>query len=131
MNINIKKILWMILGCIGVVLGGIGAILPMLPSVPFLLLAAVGFAKSSKRLHDWFINTKLYKENLEDYAAGRGMTRKTKVRIMITVTLLMSFGFFMMCRKALYVPCVILGGVWLFHMIYFSFAVKTYIPQAD
>ena len=93
---NIKKILWIILGCIGVGLGAVGAVVPMLPGFPFLMLAAVSFAKSSEKLHTWFINTKLYKDNLEDYAAGRGMTKKTKVRIMITVTLLMSFGFFML-----------------------------------
>lgn len=126
---NIKKIIWIILGCIGVGLGAVGAVVPMLPAFPFLMLAAVSFAKSSEKLHTWFINTKLYKDNLEDYAAGRGMTKKTKVRIMITVTLLMSFGFFMMFRKSLYIPCAILGGVWLFHIIYFSCAVKTYIPQ--
>ena len=90
---NIKKIFWIILGCIGVGLGAVGAVVPMLPAFPFLLLAAFSFARSSEKLHTWFINTKLYKDNLEDYVAGKGMTVKTKVRIMITVTLLMSIGF--------------------------------------
>lgn len=101
---NIKKIFWIILGCISVGLGAVGAVVPMLPAFPFLMLATVSFAKSSKKLHTWFINTKLYKDNLEDYVAGRGMTKKTKIRIMTTVTVLMSFGFFMMFRKALYIP---------------------------
>ena len=127
---NIKKILWIILGCIGVGLGAIGAVVPMIPAFPFLMLAAVSFAKSSQKLHTWFINTKLYKDNLEDFVAGRGMTKKTKVRIMITVTFLMSFGFFMMFRKALFVPCAVLGGVWLFHIIYFTLGVKT-IPRIE
>lgn len=122
---NIKKIFWIILGCIGVGLGAVGTVVPMLPAFPFLMLATVSFAKSSERLHTWFINTKLYKDNLEDYVAGRGMTKATKIRIMVTVTLLMSFGFFMMLRKALYVPCMILGGVWLFHILYFALGVKT------
>lgn len=122
---NIRRILWIILGCIGVGFGAVGAVVPMLPAFPFLMLATISFAKSSEKLHTWFINTRLYKDNLEDYVAGRGMTRKTKIRIMITVTLLMSFGFFMMFRKALYIPCAILGGVWLFHIIYFALGVKT------
>ncbi len=122
---NIKKIFWIILGCIGVGLGAVGTVVPMLPAFPFLMLATVSFAKSSERLHTWFINTKLYKDNLEDYVAGRGMTKATKIRIMVTVTLLMSFGFFMMFRKALYVPCTILGCVWLFHILYFALGVKT------
>ena len=129
---NIKKIFWIILGCIGVGLGAVGTVVPMLPAFPFLMLATVSFAKSSERLHTWFINTKLYKDNLEDYVAGRGMTKATKIRIMVTVTLLMSFGFFMMLGKSLYVPCMILGGVWLFHILYFALGVKTIpVPAAE
>ena len=58
---NIKKILYIVLGTIGLILGAIGAVLPLLPAFPFLLLATVCYAKSSKRLHNWFINTKLFK----------------------------------------------------------------------
>lgn len=122
---NPKKIFFIVLGCIGVGLGAVGAVVPMIPAFPFLLLAAYSFAKSSEKLHTWFINTNLYKNNLESYVKGQGMTWKTKIRIMITVTLLMSFGFFMMIRKDLYIPCAILGGVWLFHILYFCFGVKT------
>ncbi len=128
---QIKRLLWIILGCISVGLGVVGAIVPMLPAFPFLLLATVSFAKSSKKLHTWFINTKLYKNNLETYIKGQGMSKKVKIRVMITVTLLMTFGFFMMFRKSLFIPCIILGGVWLFHIIYFSFGVKTYCPEKE
>lgn len=126
-----KKIFYIILGCIGVGLGAVGAVLPMLPAFPFLLLAAFCFGKSSEKLHTWFVGTKLYKNNLETYIKGQGMTWKTKIRIMITVTLLMSFGFFMMIRKDLYIPCAILGGVWLFHILYFTFGVKKYEPKVE
>lgn len=126
-----KKIFFIILGCIGVVLGAIGAVLPMLPAFPFLLLAAFSFGKSSEKLHTWFIGTKLYKNNLESFVSGQGMTRKTKIKVMITVTLLMAFGFFMMFRKALYIPCAILGGVWLFHILFFCFGVKKYEPKQE
>ncbi|MBQ8638851.1 MAG: YbaN family protein [Lachnospiraceae bacterium] len=122
---NVKKLLYVVLGCIGVGLGAVGAVVPLLPAFPFLLLAAFCFARSSNRLHTWFINTKLYKKNLESYVQGRGMTWETKIRIMITVTLLMGFGFTMMMLKALYVPCIILACVWVFHIIYFLAGVKT------
>lgn len=121
-----KKILWGILGCIGVGLGAIGAVLPMLPAFPFLLLAAFSFAKSSEKLHNWFIGTKLYKNNLESYVKGQGMTWKTKIRVMITVTILMSIGFTMMFWKSIYTPCIVLACVWVFHILYFTFGVKTY-----
>lgn len=120
---KIKKIIYIILGCIGVGMGAVGAVLPLLPAFPFLLLAAFCFAKSSERLHNWFTNTKLYKNNLESYLQGQGMTWRTKIRIMVTVTLLMSIGFLMMSRVP--VGRIVLAGVWLFHMIYFIFGVKT------
>ena len=124
---KLKKILYVILGCIGVGLGAVGAVVPMLPAFPFLLLAAFSFARSSEKLHNWFINTKLYKDNLEDYLAGKGMTKKTKVRIMVTVTLLMSIGFIMM--HAVPVGRIVLGCIWAFHILYFIFGVKTLPTQ--
>ena len=124
-KVNIRKMLWTALGCIGVGLGAVGAVVPMLPTFPLLMLATISFAKSSERLHQWFMNTKLYKDNLEDYVAGRGMTWKTKIRIMITVTLLMSIGFAMMGVKGIMVGCIVLTCVWVFHILYFCFGVKT------
>lgn len=120
---NMKKMIYIVLGCIGVGLGAVGAVVPLLPAFPFLMLAAFCFAKSSERLNNWFINTKRYKDNLETYVKGQGMTRKTKIRIMVTVTILMSIGFIMMHRVA--VGRIVLACVWLFHMIYFCFGVKT------
>lgn len=120
---KIRKIGYIVLGCVGVGLGAVGAILPLLPAFPFLLLAAFCFARSSERLDRWFKGTKLYKENLESFVQGKGMTKKTKVRIMVTVTLLMSIGFVMM--HAVPVGRVVLGCVWVFHILYFCFGVKT------
>ena len=120
---KIKKIMYITLGCIGVGLGALGAVLPLLPAFPFLLLAAFCFGKSSEKLHTWFIGTKLYKDNLESYIQGNGMTRKAKYRIMVTVTILMSIGFFMMHQVP--VGRIILGCVWVFHLLYFAFGVKT------
>lgn len=122
---KLKKILWTMLGCVGLGLGAVGVVVPLLPAFPFLLLALISFAKSSEKLHRWFISTRLYKNNLESYVQGRGMSWRTKRRVMLTVTLLMAIGFALMLRKALYLPCAILAGVWVFHLIYFAFRVKT------
>ena len=125
-----KKILYIILGCASVGLGAVGAIVPMLPAFPFLMLAAFCFARSSERLDSWFKNTKLYKDNLEDFVAGKGMTKRTKCRIMITVTLLMSIGFIMMGLKGIVTGCIALGCVWIFHLLYLLFGIKT-IPTME
>lgn len=125
---TIKKILYILLGCVGLALGAIGAVLPLLPAFPFLLLAAFSFARSSEKLHRWFTGTKLYKNNLESYIKGKGMTWKTKIRVMVTVTVLMSIGFIMMSRVP--VGRIVLGVVWIFHILYFIFGVRT-IEESD
>ena len=120
---KLKKMLLVIIGCIGVGLGALGVVLPILPTVPFLLLATFCFARSSERLNNWFIGTKLYKNNLESYVKGEGMTRKTKIKIMVTVTVLMMIGFIMMDQVL--VGRIVLACVWVFHILYFVFGVKT------
>ena len=118
-----KKIFWMFLGCIGLGLGAVGAVVPLLPAFPFLLLAAFGFGKSSEKLDLWFKETKLYKNNLESYAKGQGMTKKTKILVISTVTSLMTIGFLMM--GAVPIGRIVLFFVWVFHLIYFIYGVKT------
>lgn len=90
-----------------------------------VMLAAFCFARSSERVDRWFKGTKLYQENLKDFAAGKGMTARTKSRIMVTVTLLMTVALVAMGVKGIVAGCVVLGFVWAFHMVYFIWFVKT------
>ena len=122
---KIKKIIFIVLGCVCLALGCIGIVLPILPTVPFFLVTVFCFANSSEKLHKWFTGTEMYKKHLESFVKKKGMTLQTKLTIISSVTLLMGFGFFMMFRKAIYIPCIILGIVWLCHIIYFIFGVKT------
>ena len=89
------------------------------------MLATFSFAKSSKRMHTWFTNTKLYKDNLEDYVTKKAMTRQAKVRVMTTVTLLMCIGLVTMGLKGIMTGCIVLSIIWVFHVVYFLFGVKT------
>lgn len=123
---QIKKMLYLVTGILAGVLGTIGIFLPILPTVPLYLLAAFCFARSSERLHIWFTGTKLYRDNLESYVQGQGMTRKAKVRIMVSVTVIMTVGFVMMDQ--LLAARIVLALVWVFHILYFGFRVKT-IPE--
>ena len=52
-----KKILYVILGGTGLILGTLGSLIPVLPTAPFLLLAAFCFARASEKLDRWFRNT--------------------------------------------------------------------------
>ena len=122
---SIKRITFVLLGCVSLALAVIGVVLPILPTVPFLALAAFCFAKSSDQLNNWLINTKFYQNNLADFKAGKGMTVKTKVRILATVTLVMAVGLIAMLMKGVIVGSIILSVVWLGHIYYFGFKVKT------
>ena len=90
------KYLFIFLGFLFTILGAVGIFLPILPTVPFLLLASICFAKGSERFHNRFKSTKLYKNNLESFEKDRSMTLKTKWSILIPVTILLLVAFFMM-----------------------------------
>ena len=118
-----RKMVLLIFGFISLVLGVIGSAVPILPTFPFLLVAAISFGKSSEKLNKWFKNTKLYKNNVESYAKGQGMTICTKIKICATISILMIIGFLMMGNVP--IGRIVLFFVWIFHLVYFLFFVKT------
>ena len=127
---KLKQIIFLIIGCLSLALGCVGILLPILPTVPFFLLTVFCFANSSQKLHDWFIGTQMYKKHLESFVQKKGMTVRTKATILTSVTALMAVGFVLMLRKGIIVPCVILAVVWVCHLVYLLFGVKT-IPAAE
>lgn len=122
-KMKLRKLLFLILGCICMGLGCIGIALPILATVPFFLATVFFFANSSQRLHDWFVGTKMYKKHLETFVKKKGMTLCTKVTVISSVTLLMGIGFAAMGRVP--VGRIILAIVWICHIVYFVFGVKT------
>ncbi len=122
-NSKLRHCLWAAGGFLFFVLGMVGVVLPILPTSPFILVAAFCFARSSERLNSWFKSTKLYKQVLEGYVTKRSMTLKAKLTILVPVSALLAIGFALMGNVP--IGRIVLAIVWIGHVIYFGFIVKT------
>ncbi|HSH42626.1 MAG TPA: YbaN family protein [Arenicellales bacterium] len=77
--------LWITLGVGCLVLGAAGAVLPLLPTTPFLLLAAFCFARSSQRLHDWLVSHPTLGPPIADWHRERAIRRPAKILATLSV----------------------------------------------
>lgn len=114
--------LWAGAGFFAFGLGFLGAILPLLPTTPFILLAGVCFARSSEKVNTWFKGTKLYKLVFESYAQRRTMTLKAKLMLLGPLTVLLGISFMLLASVP--VARAIIAVVWTAHIVYFGFVVK-------
>ena len=119
---QIMKIIYIIIGLIATGLGFIGAFLPGLPTVPFLLLASFCFAKGSRRFDRWFKSTKLYKNHLEDFQKNRSMSLKAKIGILLFSSGMMLFPIIKFNNPYVRGTFVLLE---VFKYYYFIFKIKT------
>lgn len=73
------KVVWFIVGITALVLGVVGAVLPLLPTTPFILLAAYAFARSSDRLHGWLISHRVFGPMIRDWQAHGAIDPRAKL----------------------------------------------------
>ncbi|MEM1106595.1 MAG: YbaN family protein [Pseudomonadota bacterium] len=71
--------LWIAFGFVCVGAGVLGAVLPLLPTTPFLLLATFAFARSSPRLHAWLVNHKRFGPLIRNWNEHGAIGRRTKI----------------------------------------------------
>lgn len=81
---------WLMLGLVALGLGAAGVFVPLLPTVPFLLLAAVGFARSSERLHHWLLSHRIFGPPISDWRERGVVGRRAKWAA--TVSILATFA---------------------------------------
>lgn len=117
-----KRIIYISLGFLFIFLGVLGVALPFLPTTPFLLAAAFCLARGSEKFHRWFTGTKLYRKYLGDYVKHRGMTMAAKLKVLASVTVLLSVGCVL--TSSLHAR-IAMGVVLLGHWYYFLFRMKT------
>lgn len=122
------KLIFIALGFISVGFGLVGVVLPILPTVPFLLLASFFFAKGSKRFHNWFISTKLYRKHLESYVESRAMTLKSKLTILLPVSAMLIITFIFVGNLH---ARILLGVLFVGKYLYFFTQIRTVSPQEE
>jgi len=106
-----KQITFVGLGILMVALGTAGIFLPLVPTTPFLLLAAILFAKSSRRLSDWLLNHKHLGPYIHAWRNKTGLTVAQKLRISISFTFVMAISFYFV--EIVSIRCL-LCGIWAF-----------------
>lgn len=82
---DIKKIVLLSLGWISLILGMLGILLPVMPTTPFLILAAFLFSRSSKRFHHWLIKHRLFGPPLRDWLEQRAVRPRAKLAAAILI----------------------------------------------
>jgi len=87
------RVIWMITGLIALALGFVGVVLPLLPTTPFLLVAAYAFARSSPRLEAWLVNHKHFGALIRNWQRDGSIGRRTKISaaIVMALTFVLSF----------------------------------------
>jgi len=120
------RFLLIIAGTIFLGFGIIGIFLPILPTTPFLLLAAACYARSSKRFYNWLMNNKWFGNYIKNYREGRGVPLKVKVFItsLLWITILASV-FFIISNFLVEIILIIIAIGVTIHIL----TIKTFIKK--
>ncbi len=115
--------LWFVAGLLSVALGGIGIIVPGLPTTVFFIVAAACFSRSNKRFEQWVLNLPRIGTLVRDHRSGLGMPRRAKV-VAVTMILVVSTAsaVFAIGNRAVGAAVIALG---LIGALYVTFRVPT------
>jgi uncharacterized membrane protein YbaN (DUF454 family) len=91
---KVKRIFFIFAGTILLAIGAIGIVIPVLPTTPFLLLAAACFLRGSDRLHCWILNNRVFGKFIRNYREGKGITLRNKLLATVFLWLTISYSIF-------------------------------------
>jgi uncharacterized membrane protein YbaN (DUF454 family) len=108
---SIVRVLLLITGTISVVLGVVGIFLPILPTTPFLLLAAACYVRSSNKFYTWLVSHPVLSKYILAYLDGQGIPRKAKYYTLLVMWLTMSISAFIvpLWQVSVLLLCIGLG----------------------
>lgn len=117
MTKTLRNKLLICLGWMFVVIGAIGAVLPILPTTPFMLLALALFSKSSPRFHQMLLHNRWFGPALQQWETKKTVTQNTKIRAILLVITTFTISIFLVSHTIeLQIMLLLTGIVLLFFM---------------
>ncbi len=95
-----RKVVFLIVGFVSLGLAAAGAVLPLLPTTPFLLLAAACFLRSSRRLHRWLIGHPWFGSYIRDYREYGGITRRARSGTLLLLWISLAYAMLRAANSA-------------------------------
>ncbi|CAN5119678.1 YbaN family protein [soil metagenome] len=110
-----RRILYLVAGFASLLLGGIGIVVPLLPTVPFVILAAFCFARSSPRLESWLLDHRHFGHHIHNWRAKGAITRKGKRAALaaFAISAIIGLVFSPMPWKLIPLAAALIGGTWI------------------
>lgn len=114
---DIKRYLFIGIGFLCVLLAAIGLFLPLLPTTPFLLLASFLFLRSSKRLHHWLLNHKVFGRFIHDYLVHKSIPLRTKILAIICLWVSLGLSIFLVQKPVVSIILPLVGVGVTIHLL--------------
>lgn len=115
---KIKRLLLLAAGTLSLAIGIIGIFVPILPTTPFLLLAAGCYLRSSPRFYNWLMGNRFFGNYIRNYIEGRGIPVKVKLFIIIVLWVTIGISIWLVAKPLVTVILLIVAiGVTL-HIIF-------------
>ena len=119
----VVRYIFLTIGAISFVLGTVGIVIPLLPTVPFYMLTLFCLARGSERFHRMFLESSLYQKTVGAYERDKALTLRTKLSILLSVSTIMAIGAYF--SQDMPIALIVMAFVWIGHVIALVFIVKT------
>ena len=110
-----KRIILLLVGLVSLGLGALGVVLPLLPTTPFILLAAFAFANSSEKMHQWLLDHNVFGPLIDNWRRHGSISRAAKTATVISVIAILAVSWWLSTATwIIAAQAVVLSGVLAF-----------------
>lgn len=118
MSEKIKRQLLLAAGTLSLAIGIVGIFVPILPTTPFLLLAAGCYLRSSQRFYNWLMGNRFFGNYIRNYIEGRGIPLKVKLFIIILLWVTIGISIWLVAKPLVTIILLIVAVGVTLHIIF-------------